>query len=156
MKNKKKRKGVINHAPRCPYCGSTTVYRSATGIYLENTKDVMLYVCKNYPACDAYVQTQKGTAIPLGTMANRELRALRAEAHRQFNKLYMQNYMTKAEAYDWLSSVLGVPLTQAHIGLQGVLGCNLVIKEAEKQLAWYRERREATKLSTQKGEVRVS
>lgn len=156
MKQKKNRKGVINHAPRCPYCGSTTVYRSATGIYINNPDDVMLYVCKNYPACDAYVQTQKGTAIPLGTMANRELRALRAEAHRKFNKLYLQNYMSKAEAYAWLSSILGVPKTRAHIGLLGVLGCNLVIKEAEKQLTWYQEHREITKTNAQKGEVRAS
>ena len=45
MKHKKKRKGVTNYAPRCPYCGSTTVYRSATGIYTDNPDDVMLYVC---------------------------------------------------------------------------------------------------------------
>ena len=93
MKHKKKRKGVVNYAPRCPYCGSTTVYRSATGIYKSNPNDVMLYVCTNYPNCDAYVQTQKGTAIPLGEMANGELRALRNQAHRYFNKLYLQKYI---------------------------------------------------------------
>ena len=126
MKHKKKRKGVVNYAPRCPYCGSTTVYRSATGIYKENPNDVMLYVCTNYPNCDAYVQTQKGTPIPLGEMANGELRALRNEAHRHFNKLYLQKYMTKQDAYRWLSCVLGVPLEKAHIVVgQLILGSEI-------------------------------
>ena len=97
MKNKKKRKGVTNYAPRCPYCGSTTVYRSATGIYTDNPDDVMLYVCKNYPACDAYIRTQKGTAIPLGQMANGKLRALRTDAHRLFNQLYLKGYTLRNE-----------------------------------------------------------
>ena len=153
MKNKKKRKGVVNYAPRCPYCGSTTVYRSATGIYKDNPNDVMLYVCTNYPNCDAYVQTQKGTAIPLGEMANGELRALRNQAHRYFNKLYLQKYMSKQDAYRWLSSILGVPLEKAHIGLLGKLGCILVIEESQKQLSWYQERATDQK---QKKEVRVS
>ena len=137
MKNKKKRKGVTNYAPRCPYCGSTTVYRSATGIYTDNPDDVMLYVCKNYPACDAYIRTQKGTAIPLGQMANGKLRALRTDAHRLFNQLYLKGYMHKQTAYGWLSSVLGVPQEKAHIGQLSELQCELVIRETKKQLAFY-------------------
>ena len=137
MKHKKKRKGVTNYAPRCPYCGSTTVYRSATGIYTDNPDDVMLYVCKNYPACDAYIRTQKGTAIPLGQMANGKLRALRTDTHRLFNQLYQKGYMPKQTAYGWLSSVLGVPQEKAHIGQLSELQCELVIRETKKQLAFY-------------------
>ena len=136
MKSKKKRKGVTNYAPRCPYCGSTTVYRSATGIYAENPDNVMLYVCKNYPACDAYIRTQKGTAIPIGEMANGKLRALRTDAHRLFNQLYLKGYMPKRTAYVWLSSVLGVPYEKAHIGQLGPLQCELVIREVKKELAF--------------------
>lgn len=136
MKHKGKRKTVTNYAPRCPYCGSTTVYRSATGIYNENPENVMLYVCKNYPACDAYIRTQKGTAIPIGEMANGKLRALRTDAHRLFNQLYLKGYMSKRTAYVWLSSVLGVPYERAHIGQLSELQCELVIRETKKQLAW--------------------
>lgn len=137
MKNKKKRKGVTNYAPRCPYCGSTTVYRSATGIYIDNPDDVMLYVCKNYPACDAYIRTQKGTAIPIGEMANGKLRALRTDAHRLFNQLYLKGYMPKQTAYGWLSSVLCVPQEKAHIAQLSELQCELVIRETKKQLTFY-------------------
>lgn len=137
MNHKKKRKGVSNYAPRCPYCGSTTVYRSATGIYAENPDNVMLYVCTNYPACDAYIRTQKGTAIPIGEMANGKLRALRTDAHRLFNQLYLKRYMPKRTAYIWLSSVLGVPYEKAHIAQLSEMQCELVIRETKKQLSFY-------------------
>ena len=137
VNHKKKRKGVTNYAPRCPYCGSTTVYRSATGIYAEKPDNVMLYVCTNYPACDAYIRTQKGTAIPIGEMANGKLRALRTDAHRLFNQLYLKRYMPKRTAYIWLSSVLGVPYEKAHIAQLSEMQCELVIRETKKQLSFY-------------------
>ena len=137
MKNKKKRKGVINYAPRCPYCGSTTVYRSATGIYADNPDNVMLYVCKRYPVCDAYIRTQKGTAIPIGVMANGKLRALRTDAHKLFDQLYLKHYMSKNTAYAWLSSILGIPYKKAHIGLLSEMQCELVIRETKKLLSWH-------------------
>lgn len=140
MKQKNKRKGIDRNAPRCPYCGSHTILRSADGIYRENSRNEMLYVCKNYPAFDAYVRVQKGTTIPLGTVANRELRELRAEAHRQFDKLFLRGYMSKHDAYQWLGGILGVPANQAHIGQLSVLACNLVIREVAKQAAWYHDR----------------
>ena len=137
MKNKKKRKGVINYAPRCPYCGSTTVYRSATGIYADNPDNVMLYVCKRYPVCDAYIRTQKGTAIPIGIMANGKLRSLRTDAHKLFDQLHLKHYMSKNTSYAWLGSILGVPYRKAHIGLLSEMQCELVIRETKKLLAWH-------------------
>ena len=91
---KKKRKGVQSQAPRCPYCGSHTILRSANGIYQDNSKGVMLYVCKNYPACDAYVRVHKGTTVPMGVPANWKLRKLRNEAHHYFDQLYKSGYIT--------------------------------------------------------------
>jgi len=140
MNHKKKRKGIRSGNPICPYCGSHTVLRSADGIYIDNSRDEMLYVCKNYPACDAYVRVQKGTTLPLGVMANRQLRELRAEAHRQFDKLYKHGYMSKADAYHWLGGVLGCPQERAHIGQLNVLSCQLVIREAKNQIAWYHKK----------------
>lgn len=61
MKRKKKAT-----APRCPYCGSVAILRSAEGIYHSHSKDTMLYVCKKYPICDSYVRVHPGTSIPMG------------------------------------------------------------------------------------------
>ena len=74
MDKKKKRKGFNRSSMRCPYCGSPVIYRSADGIYRDNSRGTMLYVCSHYPECDAYVRVHTGTNIPVGSMANHELR----------------------------------------------------------------------------------
>lgn len=151
---KKKRKGVVSSPIRCPYCGSHAVLRSADGIYHENTRNTQLYVCKNYPACDSYVRVHKGTNIPVGTMANRELRALRAEAHRYFDQLYKTGLMSKTDAYAWLADLIAAPLSQAHIGLLGQYYCNLVIEESKKLLA-YQEKRKQNQWTNKRGGMAV-
>ena len=93
-----KKKRAQNTAPRCPYCGSHSVLRSADGIYRCNDKNTMLYVCSRYPACDSYVRVHPGTKIPVGTMANQELRALRNEAHRNFDQLHKKGLMSKEDS----------------------------------------------------------
>ena len=129
-----KKKRAQNLAPRCPYCGSHSVLRSADGIYHCNDKNTMLYVCSRYPACDSYVRVHPGTKIPVGTMANRELRALRNEAHRNFDRLHKQGLMSKEDAYCWLASILAAPLGQAHIGYLGEYYCKQVIEASKQQL----------------------
>lgn len=135
----KKRKR--NAAPRCPYCGSTAILRSADGIYLNNHKNTMLYVCKKYPVCDSYVRVHPGTDIPMGTMANGRLRRLRTEAHWKFNQLYARGLMTKSDAYQWLADITSAPLSEAHIGLFGEYYCNKVITESSKLLGEQTQRR---------------
>ena len=134
MKGRKKQK--VNHAaPQCPYCGAMTHLRSADGIYLDNSRNTMLYVCKNYPQCDSYVRVHPGTTIPLGTVANKKLRFLRNEAHRYFNQIYYQGIMSKQEAYRWLSELLGLPMASTHIGMMGEYYCQQVIDACQKILA---------------------
>lgn len=132
--NHKKKKRKRTQAMRCPVCGANMILRSADGIYRENLNHTMLYVCKNYPQCDTYVRTHPGTTIPVGTPANRELRALRNEAHHYFDQLYRSGFMSKQEAYLWLAGLLQVPLSQAHIGYLGDYYCREVIRESKKLL----------------------
>jgi len=133
-KQNKKSISRVNNNPanRCPYCGGTVSLRSADGIYRDNSKGVMLYVCSNYPRCDAYVRVHEGTKIPVGTLANGGLRALRKEAHDAFNRLYYSGYMSRDDAYQWLASILQAPRSQAHIGHLGEYYCRQVIDESNK------------------------
>ena len=78
--SKQRHKKVIR-PEKCPCCGSPVVLRSADGIYKSNPHHVQLYVCSKYPVCDAYVRVIPGTTIPLGTMADKQLRYLRKRAH---------------------------------------------------------------------------
>ncbi len=112
---------------RCPYCGAPVVFKSADGIYRDNSNNTMLYVCARYPACDAYVRTHPGTTIPVGEMANGQLRELRRTAHRYFDQLHQAGYMSKKEAYRWLAATISATLSQAHIGYLGEYYCRQVI-----------------------------
>ena len=143
MKHKKRKKGINPSAMRCQYCGGTVVLRSADGIYHENHSHTMLYVCSNYPQCDAYVRTHPGTNIPVGTLANRELRTLRNQAHHYFDQLYLSGLMSKQDAYLWLAGLLQVPLSKAHIGFLGEYYCNEVIAESKKLLERRRKQQPA-------------
>ncbi len=133
-KKAKKRKGLSAAPTRCPYCGGSVIYRSANGIYKDNSRSTMLYVCSHYPQCDAYVRTHTGTKIPVGSMANHELRALRKTAHYYFDRLYSSGYMTKDDAYYWLASVIDAPMSHAHIGYLSEYYCKQVIEQSKAYL----------------------
>lgn len=133
-KSKKKRKGLDGGSIRCPYCGSHTIYRSADGIYHDNSSGTMLYVCAHYPACDSYVRVHAGTKIPVGSLANHELRALRNTAHHYFDRLYKTGIMSKQDAYQWLANTIAAPMSQAHIGYLSEYYCKIVIEASQKYL----------------------
>lgn len=145
IQRKKKKQVKGNDRIRCPYCGAYARYQSADGIYRDNSRNVMLYVCPNYPECDSYVRVHEGTKIPVGSMANPELRRLRNEAHKYFNRLYLNGYMTKDDAYRWLADIIcTTDMKNAHIGNMSEYYCRLVIEKS----------REFIKQREQKGNVK--
>jgi ssDNA-binding Zn-finger/Zn-ribbon topoisomerase 1 len=139
MTRTKRRKGINGAggraAMRCPYCSSPVQLRSADGIYKENDRNVRLYVCSKYPACDAYVRVHEGTTMPVGELANGKLRALRRTTHQQFDRLHESGVMTKDAAYGWLAYTLQRPLSQAHIGYLSEYYCTLITDESKKLMA---------------------
>ena len=124
MNKKKKRKGFDRGGMRCPYCGSPVVYRSADGIYRDNSSGTMLYVCSRYPECDSYVRVHAGTNIPVGSMANHELRTLRRTAHHCFDQLYESGYMSKQDAYQWLVDLIMHSVIMLKIPMMRGIGRN--------------------------------
>ena len=144
MKKRKKRKGISTlpgmRSMRCPECGSPVVLKSADGIYHTNPDHVQLYVCSRYPQCDTYVRTPPGTTIPMGTLANRQLRRLRVQAHKSFDRLYRSGLMGKDDAYRWLASVVQAPMSCAHIGYLGDYYCKKVIDESDALFTQLRSR----------------
>ena len=149
MSKTKKRKGMNYDRMRCPYCGSPVVYRSADGIYKENSRDVMLYVCSHYPECDAYVRVHTGTRKPVGKLANHELRTLRRTAHQYFDRLHLTGLMSKQDAYRWLADLISAPLSEAHIGHLVEYYCKLVIEESRALLE--RQKRNLPSVRSWKG-----
>lgn len=155
-KRKKNRKGFSINQMRCPYCGGPVTYRSADGIYHDNSRGTMLYVCSHYPECDAYVRVHAGTNIPVGSLANQELRSLRRTAHHYFDQLHQSGLMSKQDAYQWLADLISAPLSQAHIGYLGEYYCKQVIEESRKLLERNREKQRRSRFRIMEGGVAAS
>lgn len=111
--------------PRCPYCGSNTKLVDSKLIYGKSYG--MAYVCENYPTCDAYVGTHKGTIWPRGTLANKELRNYRKKAHMLFDSLWRSEGISRTKAYKWLAEKLDISFEKTHIGYFDLEMCLKVI-----------------------------
>lgn len=113
---------------KCPYCGAQAFLRPASVVHKERAKEgQFLYVCSRYPHCDAYVGTHARTHLPMGTLANGELRHKRIEAHRAFNLLWQSGMMEKWQAYKWMQAKFSLRSDQAHIALFSAYMCDQLI-----------------------------
>lgn len=115
---------------RCPYCGGTAILRDESFVHKNNSRGGKVYVCCHYPSCDSYVGTHKGTIIPKGTLANKELRKKRIHAHRIFDQIWKQGILSKNEAYRWIADKFCLSGQQAHIGEFSDYMCEQLIKES--------------------------
>lgn len=121
-------------APICPYCRETSVLWSKSDrIYRRDYGPV--YVCWNFPECDAYVGCHPGTTKPLGRLANRELREAKKRAHAHFDPLWRAKIQfghrkkaARGAAYKWLAAQLGIAFEDCHIGMFDVAQCEAVVK----------------------------
>ena len=111
--------------PVCPYCGAVSILTDSKVVYGKSYG--MIYLCRNYPKCDAYVGVHKRTNEPLGRLANPELRHWKKAAHSAFDKVWESGRMSRAEAYKWLSDKLRIDPGECHIGMFDVGVCKSVV-----------------------------
>jgi hypothetical protein len=98
----------------CLYCKKEAEWCSNEKIYgRKYGKSYMCYYCK---PCDAYVGCHNNTKHALGIMANKELRKLRMECHKLFDK-WWQGKSSRRCCYDWLQWKMSLSPQQAHIGM---------------------------------------
>lgn len=141
MKHKSNHKLDYSFTKRCPYCGSPVVLRDSRYVYHSKKDYGKLWVCSNFPKCDAYVGCHPNTIIPLGRLANKSLRIAKSKAHHAFDPLWKSGLMTRKEAYIWLSAVLNIPQERCHIGMFNEEMCNkvhdLCLKQYNNQVRSY-------------------
>lgn len=113
-------------APICPYCGRKAILENDSAIY-GRSYGKQLWLCRNFPRCDAYVGCHVGTDVPLGRMANKELREAKKKAHAAFDSLWRTGKMSRAIAYKWLAEKMGMLLAECHIGMFDVEDCERVV-----------------------------
>lgn len=117
--------------PVCPYCGDVAEFTDSGVVYGRSYGD--LWLCKNYPVCDSYVGTHKETGEALGSMANKELRNWRKQAHSEFDVIWRKGHLSRKGAYKWMMSALKIDESEAHIGMFDVDRCKALIEALVKQ-----------------------
>lgn len=113
----------------CPYCAGEAKLVKGDSIYKGIDLDSILagnsyWHCEG---CDAYVGCHDGTDTPLGSLANHELRVMRNDAHRAFDRLWRSGGMTRNRAYKWLAEKLGIPVNECHVAMFGMEMCRKVL-----------------------------
>ena len=130
--------------PTCPYCNRSAALVGGAHIY-PNRPDLYglkFWVCA---PCDAYVGCHKAGAwvsgvrsdgtLPMGRLANAELRRAKQRAHATFDPIWKSNEMSRRQAYAWLATQLGISVANCHIGMFDVDGCNAVVAAVKSRQA---------------------
>ena len=125
----------------CPYCGNPSRIVSGDAIY-PHRLDLALLKFHRCEPCDAYVGchrpgayvwvhgvkfTSDGT-LPMGRLANSELRRAKMAAHTAFDPIWREGGTPRRIAYDWLAKQLGIHLDDTHIGEFDLAQCQRVVE----------------------------
>lgn len=100
-------------AQYCPFCGYDVVLTTNAEIYGKKYGDGNVYLCRY---CGASVGCHPGTTIPLGRMADDELKRLKKLAHAYFDPIWQTKKRYRNECYQVLARKMGIPVKQCHFG----------------------------------------
>ncbi len=106
----------------CSYCDNKAILVTGKVIYphrpdLATKKFWNCIPCKAYVGCHPVSNHHKTDDVPLGRLANAELRKLKSQAHAAFDPKWRSGMMTRKEAYGILADRLGIKRKDCHIGM---------------------------------------
>lgn len=112
----------------CDYCGQPAQLVTGAVIY-PHRKDLHSLKFWQCEPCAAYVGCHKQSdAVPLGRLANVELRAAKKKAHSYLDPIWQEGHMSRKDVYIWLASKLKIRQASSHIGMFSVEQCHEVVK----------------------------
>ena len=126
----------------CPYCGSKVHFKDSAIIY-NGRSFGNVYICSQYPKCDAFVGVHRGTKKTLGRLANPELREWKKKAHAYFDPIWKYRQLktrsttSRTHAYHWLAGEMNLNLESCHIGMFDVKDCQRVVAICERVYQQY-------------------
>lgn len=116
----------------CAYCNNPAEFVGGDVIYPHrpDLADKKFWRCE---PCQAYVGCHKGTELPLGRLANAELRKAKMNAHAAFDPLWKEDGMDRSAAYTWLQEAMGLPEDECHIGMFDLDRCQEVVRRCNEK-----------------------
>lgn len=122
----------VQLGPNCDYCGKRAVPTDGKVIYPHRSDLAHLKFWACFP-CKAHVGCHKGTAMPLGRLANAALRKAKQAAHAAFDPTWQNKGKSARRAsYQRLAAALGIDDEDCHIGMFDEAMCKRVIEEVRK------------------------
>lgn len=116
----------------CNVCGGNVVIKTHKDIYGRDYSDwPYAYGCNS---CGAYVGLHPFTAIPLGTLANKETRQARNQAKAPFEVIHKHGYLSRSDAYQMLADKLGIEKEECHFGWFDIGMCRKAFAAASEIL----------------------
>ena len=114
----------------CDYCQRPAERVTGVVIYPHrpDLADKRFFLCR---PCGAYVGTHPD-GKPLGRLANAELRAAKQHVHAAFDPLWKSGRLTRSNAYGKLADMLGIPMSECHIGMFDVDMCRQAWRAARE------------------------
>ena len=118
---------------RCPYCGSRVELIHERDLFNHPArKDEMFFACVNKD-CNTYCRTvlsPEGEYLPMGTLADANLRGLRTETHKLMDQLLtLKVFKDRKEMYGYFANHLGVRKEEMHISMFAEFNCQKVIEQ---------------------------
>ena len=129
----------------CPYCNQPAQLVTGTTIY-PRRPDLASMKFHQCAPCDAYVGCHKAGAymvvagkkvvsdgtLPLGRLADADLRRAKQRAHAAFDPIWQGRAMGRKDAYAWLAKQMHLKADEAHIGEFDVAQCGRVVEACER------------------------
>lgn len=112
----------------CDYCGNPSSLVSGKEIYphRQDLSSLQFWLCA---PCKAWVGCHKRSkAVPLGRLANSQLRVAKSRAHAAFDPIWKSGKKSRRGAYEWLSKRLDIAFKDCHIGMFDIETCDRVFK----------------------------
>lgn len=116
----------VRGARVCPYCGARTEMVRSAVIYGAKAPDYgPMWTCGNRPRCRAWVGCHPSTDVPLGRLADGNLRQLKQLVHEHLDPLWKvagdtsskrSRNQRRGEVYRWLAERMGMDRNLCHVG----------------------------------------
>lgn len=129
----------------CDYCHRPVALVKGNVVY-PHRPDLFSKWFWRCAACDAHVGCHPPAknngrggvgdgSVPLGRLANAELRKAKSAAHAAFDPMWKSGGMSRTQAYAWLAKALGISEANCHIGMMDLDACRAVVAAVKARKA---------------------